>query len=507
MATTHQKLLNRIKDKLKKGDPIYHKLPDGGVLKMEQPVPFMMVYRIPKDGKDHFTSRLGKTESAYLIVQEKEFALVADLIHVVGTYLSDKFNGFLFIEVWLAQKKEIAPFTIYYNQKTAEEVAEKLADELNSIIIRGYSETAQLHPGSTVAPADCDPLLSGDDLEQHSMTLLGLQIAPVYLDKVTGKPYPLLLRDLRTKFSTALRKSIFEYIRLHTSYNSSNFQMLGTTTIDEVAKEVDQELSAYSRLFDFLFLVTPLNVDQAWADFKQNKFSNNPVFHYRPMPIDPEIVKRKLYNLPIEKITDPTIAFLFRDKRKEIDRMLNMMQEREKPDFLLSSLQLFGPVSEHELEIAKALLVAIEEQSSNTEQERISLPQFEKMAKAELAWLKEQNNEVATDIHIADDVEGILVSKGRLNINSNLSISKARAMPLLQHEVGTHVVTYYNGKSQPLELFSIGVPGYEELQEGLAVFAEYLMGGLTGSRMRTLAARVVAVHEMTTGKKFTETFH
>ncbi|MCH5599357.1 flavohemoglobin expression-modulating QEGLA motif protein [Niabella ginsengisoli] len=60
---------------------------------------------------------------------------------------------------------------------------------------------------------------------------------------------------------------------------------------------------------------------------------------------------------------------------------------------------------------------------------------------------------------------------------------------MLQHEIGTHVVTYYNGKAQPLELFSIGVPGYEELQEGLAVLAEYLNDGLTNSRMRTLAAR------------------
>src|SRR3546814_3618189 len=77
------------------------------------------------------------------------------------------------------------------------------------------------------------------------------------------------------------------------------------------------------------------------------------------MPIDPELIKRKLYNLPIEKIPDPTIAFLFRDKRKEIDRMLNMMTEREKPDFMHSSLQVFGRIDEHLVETAQAILVAI----------------------------------------------------------------------------------------------------------------------------------------------------
>lgn len=67
-------------------------------------------------------------------------------------------------------------------------------------------------------------------------------------------------------------------------------------------------------------------------------------------------------------------------------------------------------------------------------------------------------------------------------------------------------MTYYNGKAQPLKLFYIGVPGYEQLQEGLAVFSEYLSGGLTNERMRILAARVVAVNHMITGNSFVDTF-
>src|SRR5690606_40473541 len=48
--------------------------------------------------------------------------------------------------------------------------------------------------------------------------------------------------------------------------------------------------------------------------------------------------------------------------------------------------------------------------------------------------------------------------------------------------------------------------GYEQLQEGLAVFSEYLCGGLTNQRMRILAARVVAVNSMITGNSFVDTF-
>src|SRR5690606_28499662 len=92
-------------------------------------------------------------------------------------------------------------------------------------------------------------------------------------------------------------------------------------------------------------------------------------------------------------------------------------------------------------------------------------------------------------------------------INNNFKVQRRRAKALIQHEVGTHVVTYYNGKAQPFRLFSTGVPGYEQLQEGLAVLAEYISGGLTNARLRTLAARVVAVNHLVAGYPFVDTFY
>jgi uncharacterized protein (TIGR02421 family) len=76
----------------------------------------------------------------------------------------------------------------------------------------------------------------------------------------------------------------------------------------------------------------------------------------------------------------------------------------------------------------------------------------------------------------------------------------------LQHEIGTHVLTFYNGLHQPLSQFHAGRPGYEETQEGMAVLAEYLCGGLTRDRLRLLAARVMAVDSLIAGADFLETF-
>src|SRR5690606_15767832 len=140
----------------------------------------------------------------------------------------------------------------------------------------------------------------------------------------------------------------------------------------------------------FLLLVTPINALEAWEVFSQRKYRKNPTFHYRPMPIDPELIKRKLYNLPIEDISDPTMAYLFRDKRKEIDRMLNMLGEREKPDFLYSSQQVFGNVEENLLETARAILVASEPQQAPRESEMLDANAFAELAKIELEYLKQQ---------------------------------------------------------------------------------------------------------------------
>ena len=81
-----------------------------------------------------------------------------------------------------------------------------------------------------------------------------------------------------------------------------------------------------------------------------------------------------------------------------------------------------------------------------------------------------------------------------------------RVEPLIQHEVGTHVVTYWNGAAQRFKLLATGLAGYDELQEGLAVLAEYLVAGLTESRLRTLAARVLAARAVSDGSEFIDTF-
>lgn len=503
-TVSDKKLFHKISSALKANQSVKITLPFSGELNIDQPVPFLLAYRFPPDGKDYFTLQLGKTESSYIMAPNDVDGTIHDLTKKITSQLADRFGSFLLLEVWVGDRRKSDDFTIYINHKSCEPVANVLKEELSKPTgLRQLS--VSIEKMDSIAPPYYSPLLTREEAKLTGSLLMGMEIRPSYINVSTGSPYPLYLRELRNVFAKALKKAFFEFVRLHTSYNASHFEMLGNTVLEDLVWDIDNKLAEYSHNFDFLFLITPVNVDQAWDEFKRSNFQKAPVFHYRPMPIDPEIIKRKIYNLPIENVADPTLAFLFRDKRKEIDRMLTMLIDREKTDFVQSSLQVYGKIDEELLDIAKGLLVAIPHDTprKKTMMER---DEFIALATEELKFLKEQYDEVTTEVVVRKDVEGILVSRGVLFVNEKFTVERSRATALIQHEVGTHVATYFNGRAQPFRLFYTGVPGYEQLQEGLAVLAEYLTDGLTNNRLRTLAARVIAVQQMVTGYSFIDTF-
>src|SRR5690606_11760418 len=106
---------------------------------------------------------------------------------------------------------------------------------------------------------------------------------------------------------------------------------------------------------------------------------------------------------------------------------------------------LFGNIEESLLETARAILVAAEPSELPKQREMLQAAEFASLAEAELQFLKRQYGQVSTAVRIREDVEGVMVSRGTLNVSSRYRISRARAFALVQHEIRTHVVTYYNG--------------------------------------------------------------
>jgi uncharacterized protein (TIGR02421 family) len=270
------------------------------------------------------------------------------------------------------------------------------------------------------------------------------------------------------------------------------------------ALAIDARLTEIERRVDVLLNTTPVNAAEAWVDFERSDFGTVPTLRLRPLEFEPDLVRRDLYDLEVEDVSDPALHTLFRTKRDELARQVTALEDRDTSRFVYGSLQLYGEIAAPLASAAQELLETIPAQSPSSQS--VTAGAFAEAARAEFDRYRAVYPEFPVNIEVRDDVSELMVSFGRLLIPEAATIRSDRVEPLLHHEVGTHVVTYQNGARQPLTLLTIGLPGYDETQEGLAVLAEYLTGGLDPRRLRVLAARVVAVGMMLEGAGFLDIF-
>ena len=282
------------------------------------------------------------------------------------------------------------------------------------------------------------------------------------------------------------------------------YQVTSPTQQLAPALEVDARLTDIERDVNLLLNMTPVNAAEAWADFERSDFGTVPTLRLRPLDFEPDLVRRDLYNLEIENVTDPALHTLFRAKRDEIARQITALEDRDTSRFVYASLQLYGGIAQPLASAADELLETIPARAPSTRS--VSAGAFAEAARAECDRYRAVYPDFPARVEVRDDISELMVSFGRLLIPEAAAFRADRVEPLLHHEIGTHVVTYQNGARQPLTLLTVGLPGYDETQEGLAVLAEYLTGGLDPRRLRVLAARVVAIGKMLRGAGFLEIF-
>jgi uncharacterized protein (TIGR02421 family) len=257
--------------------------------------------------------------------------------------------------------------------------------------------------------------------------------------------------------------------------------------------------------FDFVLHATPVNAHQQGEEFRRRRGDYAPKFVYRPLPFNPHLLKRELFKIRLENIDDPTLALLLSERHQELDRQITMLADRGTANFLYGSLQVYGAVEDWLLELARQLIVLLPARERGRRDEWIGARELALLAEAEFDRYR-GDAEFKPTIEFRDDIaSGVMISRDRLLISTDMQVAVRRVPALLHHEIGTHLVTYFNGLSQPLRQLSTGLAGYETLQEGLAVLSEYLCGGLSNDRLRTLAARVMACHAVTQGASFVET--
>jgi uncharacterized protein (TIGR02421 family) len=497
-------LLDAVRTRLAAGLPVRRTLPGGGRLHIDRPLPFLCVYRYrsPSGRPDVGADELVRTQASYLVASSDN-ALRDDMVLLVDSVvdaLAGVCGACLLLELWVGPEPSGAP-RIRIRTPGADGLAttiSALADALRDMMTPAGSLAVEVVAGEAVSPPDLEPLLGEAHARHAGCLMVGLEMPPIFRSPLGL--YPQVLRALTGELAVALHRGFFEFTRVQTPARPEHYQMMGRRRLVHAVREADSALTEIGRSFDFLLDVSPVNLGEAWQEFRRSGHERAPALRYRPLVVDPELGKRRLYDLPIERLEDPVLAQLLREKRHELDRQLGLLEDRDGPGFLPGSLQLYGGVDDDLMGEALTILDALPASpSSAAPPDACDAEEFAARARAEIDHYRRFRPDLASTVKLRDDVPAVMVSHGDVLVPRGLLVAPGRVASLLQHEVGTHVVTQANGQNQPLCVLGAGLAGYEALQEGIALFAEHMAGGLDARRLRIIAARVVAVRRMIEG--------
>ncbi|MDO6563075.1 flavohemoglobin expression-modulating QEGLA motif protein [Amphritea sp. 1_MG-2023] len=263
---------------------------------------------------------------------------------------------------------------------------------------------------------------------------------------------------------------------------------------------LDNALFEQVKGINILDAVAPQNFRQEKQAFFASNFSQSPVFTYATKPIDAFRLKRDLFNLPIDELGDDDLVTLYSSVIESYVDKIDQYKSIGTADFLYDSLRYYGEPSEKDCRNANFILHLPDLEESND----TLLGAADIVAKLE-AFAQAENYQY--QIKLEDSlIANALVSGTTVKVNRAALISETEANALAHHELGVHLVTTLNARSQPLRVLGMGSPVNTMTQEGLAILSEYLAGFMTLPRLKVLALRVLAVKSMIEEKDFKKTF-
>lgn len=504
------------------GEHAYRRaLPAGGRVHIDRPLPFLLLARHP-DAPFSLARRIASISAASVVWPEAGGEQAdADAGAEIGAlldHLAIAYPRFLVIvlhdlprDAGLREEgPELEAFEFVLGSSgaaAATTVVRTLAEALSDVKLDLRTPTV-LERQRAALPPEVESALRG----RNGLSIVSLGVPQIH--RIPGdrrRVYSQVYHHIESAVHDALLRSAARFVALAAAdappgqgrADRPHYRSLGRSRFVQAARRADAALARISASFDFLLGVSPINSVQACDAFEAGGCRTQPRFQYRPLPVNPDIVKRRLYAIDLRAVEDPVLEHLFAEKRMELDQQLTMLQRRNTPAFRYVSLLQYGPVEPELLALANTLLEAFPPGTGRCG-ERLGAAAVQAEATRMLArYARRAPAFAAAETSLRSDTgPGLMVSGSSLLISTATMVPRERLDPLLQHEISVHVLTYINGSQQGLGIFGAGLAGYEGLQEGLGVFAEFLVGGLTVARLRLLAARVVVVDAMLGGADF-----
>lgn len=475
---------------------------------LDRPMAFLVLHR-SAEPEASLARHVAVTAPAYLIWSPEDDLIAASALETIIAAMRGQFDRLLLISLYdppppppaAEDAPSLPPFVALVgtgDDARAAEAARTVGQAMAQVRIDLRHCHVEYRSRPYFEPS-VEQLVDGDPAVSHlSFGLPQIHHSP------DGGIYPQLFRELSLAAGDALLRGACAFLADGKDGAPAHYRALGRSAFLAAALKADRKLDAIARSFDFLLSVSPINSEEAMHEYFGADGEKPPKFRYRPLRVDPDLAKRSLYAIDLGQLEDPLLETLFAEKRREIDHQLTMLATRNTPGFRPASMLQYGTVEPQLLAAAEGILASTQSDSRRSG-DTVGASEVAKAAQSLIARYADQDERFAADIEIRDDLgAGLMVSGGTLMISSHTRMSRHRLPALLAHEVSVHLLTWFNGSTQGLSIFRTGLAQYEGVQEGLGVFAEWAVGGLTVKRMRLLAARVVAVNAMLDGAGFVE---
>ncbi len=338
---------------------------------------------------------------------------------------------------------------------------------------------------------------------RHQNTLaIPLEIKKVYIDELSGNPYPIILNSLSQQLKDCLADVSAFFARRYTAKKRSKSSDMLAEKMDPAILNVDNRLYHVAKGLDTLQYINPINLLSEKKRFFKERGNYEPQFRYKPLQLDPYLFREQLYRLPVDSIRDPGIQALYRDVVDNLSGKIDMLVNIGQSEFVYTSLKYYGEPSDADERNANYLLHSADYEESDS---RLLNQQalIERFSAAAASWNMpckiETSNRLVASAMVSNSRKAVILAKG-------LSLPEKDADALINHELGVHMATSLNAAKQRLKVFTLGLPGNTLAQEGLAILNEYHSGNIGLRRLKGLALRVMAVKEMLKGNSFRHTF-
>ena len=239
-------------------------------------------------------------------------------------------------------------------------------------------------------------------------------------------------------------------------------------------------------------LVTPTNKNEVKSGFVET--GSIGAFSYRACPDADPIVREldrlrsRLASLP-DELRDVSAGVLAALRTK-----LDMVAALGTAGMREASSALYGEPTEASFEAARAFLARTRD--SPRPDHLVGAEEVARRLEAALVRYGLANWRVLLDDR---EITAVIHSERLVAIPREKRFAPDHARRLAVHEVGVHVLRAENGGGQPFALLGVGLPGFYETEEGLAVFSEVALGTVSMFTLRQYALRLVAVRDALSG--------